>query len=68
MLLQIIDTKGLGLLGRHDDTRTDKYMYSYRTKKMDINSLHSKFNLLGDKMEKRLENEKPKKTSTFPKI
>lgn len=61
MLLQIMDTMGLALLGRHDDTRTDEYSYSYRTKKIDINNLNSKFNLSGDKMKKQLENEKPKK-------
>lgn len=58
MLLQIMDTKGLGPLGRHDDTRTDEYRSIYRTNKMDINGLHSSSILSGNKMEKRPGNEK----------
>lgn len=41
MLLQIIETEGLGLIGRHDDFLIDVYRYLYGTKKIDINGLHS---------------------------
>lgn len=40
MLLQIMETEGLGLIRRHDSFQIEDYRYLYGTKKMDINSLH----------------------------